>query len=623
MPVCNHHLCRQGDCTRYEKVKGYMINTFKGITHFLARKLIITVGILIIIGGSILWYTLISSGKKNLTNNAVKYIASFSNLVKKSTRYSMLTFNRKAIQEIVEEIGSTKDIKRIRIFDNKGMVIYSSKKEEVGHQVNRSAIACIGCHTDPENPSETLTGNRQWVTYKGREGYRILTFVEPIYNEPSCYTAACHVHPQSQKVLGIVETDFPLSSVDKEIQKQTVNTTIYAIIFMGISSVILYFVLLRFVLKPVSILSKGMDKVAKGDLNQTITITSQDELGLLADTFNVMTNDLKKAKEEIDEWTHILESEITKKTDELKKSQGKLIQAEKLAALGRLTADVAHEIRNPLTAIGGFAHRLSKIAAQEKEKEYADVIVCNVNNLEKILRNVLAFSREAKYHLERHDVEEVIRDVLIIYEDLCKEQHINIEVKIEEQLPPILIDKDQARQAFSNLITNAIDAMPDGGTLTVTAGIEGIHDVTFLSLKVSDTGQGIPEDKLLLIFEPFFTTKEIGRGTGLGLSITRKIIEEHGGFVRAESSIGKGSSFSIYFPCQSEDESLKVKCWEYMRCGRDKDATVKCPAYPDFGRICWVVAGTFCEGKAQGTFAQKYENCEKCEFYRKVKNKEV
>ncbi len=122
-----------------------------------------------------------------------------------------------------------------------------------------------------------------------------------------------------------------------------------------------------------------------------------------------------------------------------------------------------------------------------------------------------------------------------------------------------------------------------------------------------------------LIFDPFFTTKEIGRGTGLGLSITRKIVEEHGGFVKAESAKGKGSVFNLYFPQQSDEESNEIKCWEYMKCGRDKDATTKCPANPNFGRICWAVAGTFCEGKVQGTFAQKLEDCRKCDFYQMVK----
>jgi len=596
---------------------------FRNPTRSLTGKLIITIGLIIIIGGGISWYILISNGGKTLVDNAIKYTASYSEQIKKSTRYSMLTYHREAIQKTIEDIGSAENIKRIRIFDSKGRIFYSSRKEEIGHEVDRSSTTCFGCHTDPEKPTITLTSKNQWTIYRGREGYRILAFVEPIYNEPSCYTAACHIHSQKQRVLGILETDFSLASVDKTIGQQTLEITIYAIVFMGIGFIILYFILRRLVLRPVSILAGAMSRVANGDVAQKVSITSQDEMSVLADVFNTMTEDLMIAREKMENWTQTLETEVAKKTEDLKKSQDKLVQAEKLASLGRMASDVAHEIRNPLTAIGGFARRLYKIVNGQKEKEYAEVVVTEVDRLEKILRDVLAFSREARYHLEKHNIGDVVQDTVKTYEDLCREHYINVEIKIERNLPPVLLDREQVRQAITNLITNAIDAMPDGGTLTIRAGNEVLHDVTYTFLRVSDTGRGIPKDKLPLIFEPFFSTKEIGHGTGLGLSITRKIMEEHGGFIKAESELGKGSEFSLYFPYQSEEESMKVPCWEYMKCRRDQDATIKCPAYPNFGRICWAVAGTFCEGKVQGTFAQKYEDCRKCEFYQKVMNKEL
>jgi len=593
------------------------------ISNTLASKLIIAIGLLIIIGGGASWYILLDTAKKNLISDTIKYTATYSNLIKTGTRYSMLTFHRESIQQTIDGIGSAENIKRVRIFDSKGKIFYSSMHEEIGRMVDRGSPACKGCHIDPERPSLALKAENQWVIYTGREGHRILTFAEPIYNEPSCYTATCHVHPPGQRVLGIIETDFPLFPVDENIRRQTIWITIYAVFFMGVSFIVLYFVLRRFVLDPVSTLSNAMEKVSEGDLEQKAVIDSGDEMSLLADTFNVMTKDLKAAKEKAENWTRTLEDEVAKKTRDLRNSQHKLIQAEKLASLGRLTSDVAHEIRNPLSAIGGFARRLSRIVAGEKEKEYAGIVVTEVDRLEKILKDVLTFSRDAKFHIERYKIEDVISDALKIYRALCKEQSLNIRVDAEDNLPGILLDLEQVRQALGNLITNAIDAMPEGGTLTVKAGLEELHDVTFVFLSVSDTGTGIPEEKLPLIFEPFFSTKEIGHGTGLGLSITRKIMEEHGGFVKAESNVGKGSTFSLYFPYQGLEESQKINCWEYMKCGREKDATIKCPAWPNFGRMCWAVAGTFCEGKVQGTFAQKYEDCKKCEFYQKRTKGEV
>lgn len=598
-------------------------HTIRSISRSLAGKIIIAIGILIVLGGGISWYTLINTEKRHLFNDAVSYATSYSDLVKRGVRHSMLNFQRESIQRTLERIGAREDIKGIKIFNSKGRVFYSSSREEIGYVVDKGAAACAGCHAGTGNPSIALTNKNQWTIYAGADGYRVLTFIDPIYNEPSCYTAACHTHSRDQKVLGILETDFSLLPVDRHIEKQTLDISLYAFVFIGLSSAILYFVLRKLVIKPVSTLSAAMERVASGDLSQTVEAGSNDEMGLLTNSFNIMIRELQSAREKMENWTQTLEERVAKKTEELRKSQDKLIQAEKLAALGRLTSDVAHEIRNPLTALGGFVRRLDRIVTGAKEKEYTEVLINEVNRLEKILRNVLAFSKDARFHLEQYDLEEIIDEGVRTFKDLCVERRINIEVKKHEKLPPVLIYRDQVKQALGNIFSNAMDAMPDGGTLKVTPGCENLHDVTYVTLKVSDTGKGIPEDKLPLIFEPFYSTKEIGQGTGLGLSITKKIMDAHGGFIRAESVPGKGSTFSLYFPSQKGTEQSLTKCWEYMKCGRDKDSEIKCPAYPYFGRVCWVVAGTFCEGKVQGSFAQKYENCTKCEFYQKIRANKV
>jgi len=596
-----------------------MANLLTFISKSLAAKLIIALMSLIIVGVGISWYTLIHTGRKNLTREAVKDATAYSDLIKKSIRYDMLTFNREAIQRTIDDLKSATDIKGIKVFDSTGKIFYSSTPVEIGRQIDRSARACKGCHVGNNKPSGNLAGTGQWATYRGTDGDNVLTFIDPIYNEPSCSQAACHVHVPTQRILGILQSDFSLASVDKSIQEQMVNTTAYAFALMSVISTILYVILRKFVLNPVSTLSNAMGNVAHGDLGHTVTAVSKDEVGQLVRSFNEMTQELQTARERLQNWTESLEREIEKKSGELKKSQSKLIQAEKLAALGRLTADVAHEIRNPLTAIGGFARILYKSATGEKEKKRAEVIVAEVARLERILRDVLTFSRDVQYHLAKHHVEDLVLDAVHMFDRACSEQSITVEVAIEKNLPFVLMDRDQVRQALINIITNSIDAMPRGGVLRITAGTEDLHGVRYVYLRVADTGEGIVDDKMSLIFDPFFTTKEIGRGTGLGLSITRKIMEEHGGFIKAESAKGKGSVFSLYFPKQGDEESNEIKCWEYMKCGRDKDATSKCPAFPNFGRICWAVAGTFCEGKVQGTFAQKYENCIKCDFYQMMK----
>ena len=597
-----------------------MTNVLTFISKSLAAKLIIVLVAFIIIGGGVSWYTLVRTDRTNRINEAVKDAVSYSELVKKSVRYDMLTFNRKAIQQTIDDLGSAKDIRGIRLFDGKGTIYYSSKRAEIGRKVDRSARACQGCHAGLQKPTETLPRERQWTTYQDNEGENLLTFIDPINNEPSCSSAAaCHIHSPDQRVLGILESDLSLADVDKAMKEQTIHTTVSTLALMATIAVMLYIVLRKFVLKPVTSLSNAMEIVAKGDLERMVTSSSDDEIGRLVHTFNDMTRELKTARDRMEAWTDSLEREVEKKTEALKRSQDRLVQAEKLAALGRMTADVAHEIRNPLTAIGGFARRLQKSATGEQEKVRAEVIVNEVDRLEKILRDVLTFSREARFRLERCRIEEFLYDAVGLHEPACSEQSVSMEVTLEKGLPAVLMDKDQVRQALTNLIINALDAMPRGGTLLISAGTEEVNDVQYVFLRVSDTGKGIDEAILPLIFEPFFSTKETGHRTGLGLSITRKIIEEHGGFVKAESVKGEGSVFSLYFPQPGEGKPGETKCWEYMKCGRDKDATAKCPAYPNFGKVCWVVAGTFCEGKVQGTFAQKYEDCRKCDFYQTAK----
>jgi signal transduction histidine kinase len=225
-----------------------------------------------------------------------------------------------------------------------------------------------------------------------------------------------------------------------------------------------------------------------------------------------------------------------------------LAEAEKLSALGRITANVADEIRNPLTSVGGFARRLQKkVTEGTKEKEYTEFIISEVTRMEKILRNVISFTRGASPQKEVFDVHEVINEALRLFEERAGEQSIIIERSFGD-IPTIDGDKEQVLEAIENLLSNAIDAMPDGGTLSVVTGREVVRELPYVTVKVKDTGKGIVEENMSKIFEPFFTTKVAVKGTGLGLSITRKIVEEHGGFIKIESKVNAGSTFSLYFP---------------------------------------------------------------------------
>jgi len=232
---------------------------------------------------------------------------------------------------------------------------------------------------------------------------------------------------------------------------------------------------------------------------------------------------------------------------EKKDLQQQLAQAEKLAALGRFTANIAHEIRNPLTSVGGFARRLDKAIPEDtKEKEYTNIIIAEVTRLEKILKNILSFSKETKPDIQENDLGEVIERVLLMNEHLFKEKSIAVE-KIFADLHRVPFDKDMIIEVLENIFLNAVDSMTRGGTLTVSTAKEDVSGKSRVIIRIKDTGVGISDDQLEMIFEPFYTTK-VSEGTGLGLSITKKVMESQGGRVEIESEVGRGTQVILSLP---------------------------------------------------------------------------
>jgi signal transduction histidine kinase len=228
-----------------------------------------------------------------------------------------------------------------------------------------------------------------------------------------------------------------------------------------------------------------------------------------------------------------------------------LMMHEKLAALGRVSANVAHEIRNPLTAIGGFARRLQKhVPEGSREKEYTDFIIAEVNSLENILKNVLTYSRAAVPDMEEIDLHAVIDDALVIFSESLEKQSVALR-KAYGHIQKVRSNRDQVKEVIENLVTNALDAMPRGGILSLSSSRELVKGVPFVTVEIGDTGIGIPEADLEKIFEPFFTTKVSKKGIGLGLSIAKKIMDDQGGRIEVRSKVGEGSTFVLYFPASS------------------------------------------------------------------------
>ncbi len=259
-----------------------------------------------------------------------------------------------------------------------------------------------------------------------------------------------------------------------------------------------------------------------------------------------------------------LYEKLQQQMEELKQTQTQLVQSTKLAAIGELVANIAHEINNPLTNVVGYTSLVLETTG-ETDPRYEDLKVIERETLRtrSIVRNLLEFSRQGQPTKEWAEANEVVQDTMVLIQNLAEAANVRIVTQFGESLPKILIDVNQIKQVFINLMNNAIQAMPNGGILTIQSFVQQEH----LIVQFVDTGVGIPQEHLYKIFDPFFTTKPAVKGTGLGLSISYGIIKSHGGTILVESQIGKGSKFMVRFPLQVQ-EKIEVQNESYTSKGK-------------------------------------------------------
>ncbi|HEB50021.1 MAG TPA: sensor histidine kinase [Desulfobulbus sp.] len=336
-------------------------------------------------------------------------------------------------------------------------------------------------------------------------------------------------------------------------------------------------------------------------------------LFLIALPLGFISQKMQQDRKRIEE----LNRQLADSLESLERMQDKMVRSEKLLALGRLTSDIAHEIRNPLSALGGLNRRMLKtLPPESKERKYAETIAREVNRLEAILRDIVTLTMVGE-HLQRDDINRVIAGAVSYARTICLEgERVRLVENYAPDLPRVYLEPDQLRQVMGQLVCNAVDAIEGEGVITISTGTRFKNEILWVTVSVHDTGPGIPEEQMERLFEPFYSTKRTNQVTGLGLAIVHKIMEDHRGFVQVESGgKGEGTTFTLYFPYQPEEEDGKKPCWEYLHCGIESDPSRSCPAYPYFGRICWAIAGTLCEGKVMGTFAEKTHDCRQCPVF--------
>ncbi|MCY4554043.1 MAG: ATP-binding protein [Candidatus Poribacteria bacterium] len=270
---------------------------------------------------------------------------------------------------------------------------------------------------------------------------------------------------------------------------------------------------------PIKVLVDSTARVATGNLDEQCELKTHDEIGDLAAAFNQMTRDLKQSSDQ-------------------------LIQAERLATAGKMSASFAHEIRNPLSSMRMLAQMLMQKPemSEEQHQQSLRYILEEIERIDTIVKGLMDFSGPTALNLTQQPLPPVLKAVLDLMEANLAHHKIQLELDLLPETPEIQFDSDKLKQAFMNVVLNAMEAMPQGGTLKVST----IVDEDRVGIKIVDTGIGIPEEDLGQLFEPFFTKKT--RGTGLGLANVKRILEEHGGNVEIESALSEGTEVSLWLP---------------------------------------------------------------------------
>ena len=507
---------------------------WKGVWSSVSTRLVILLVVSMTCVFGLLGYLNIRLHRQQLEQTTLESAERLSEVIKRNATYSMLHNERDSLHQMISDMANEQGIVQVRIINAEGRISFSSNPREVNQ------IADL-----PGRVEGPLDG--RFRTYRQASGERVLSVANPIENSAQCSSGQCHAHPSDQKVLGVLDTQITLKAADRsmaESTRQVLLSTLLAV--LAIASLSAVFVW-RMVHDPLAALKAGTERLGSGELGYQLEVGQAGELADVAHAFNTMSHQLREAREEIHAWTRTLEARVEQKTHELSSAQEEMLRVERMASIGKLAAVVAHEINNPLAGILTYSKLLKKRFAGKDPELYStlDLMESESRRCGEIVKNLMTFARKTSLNYGETDLNDVVARCIKLVQHKLELANIGLVKELAADLPRVWCDAGQIEQVVLALVVNAIDAMPNGGNLTLRTRRKGEAEV---QMEVRDDGVGMPPEVMANLFEPFFTTKERGRGLGLGLAISRSIIERHEGTIEAKSVPGNGTILTVTLP---------------------------------------------------------------------------
>jgi signal transduction histidine kinase len=451
-----------------------------------------------------------------LKKRATEHGVALARAVAQLSENRLMYYDLVALQQNMEYAAEDEDVLFAIVFNRNARTLAAN---EEARDLFPQEMFEMGAEMGGLERGKVLRGELQLDGKDGR-AVSLLEVVAPIFVEDELW--------------GAVKLGISLSNVNAEIRR--IRIGLISLGFLGLTFGALGSVFLaNRISRPLEGLVEGTIRVARGDLRHRIEVSSRDEIGELASNFNRMT------------------AEILDDRRKLEEASRKLMEAEKLATIGRLATALAHEIRNPLTAVKLNIQRISHHQALgAAEVEQLGIAESGIQQVEKLVKDILSYARAPKLVKSTSQLEILVEEALRFVEEPIEEKAIRVSASFSE-LPEIEVDSDQLRQAFLNILLNATEAVGHGGAIAISTGLRRTPDGDVAEISFQDDGVGIEDADRASIFEAFFTTKSLG--TGLGLTNARKVVELHRGTIEVESEVGRGTKVTILLPYEAEELS--------------------------------------------------------------------